>query len=248
MPSIIDLHVHTRQGSLDSALTPEELVAELWRLGLTGAMVTEHNGWSRHHFDEFMRNQEVLVVRALEVYTPLGHILTLGLESHVTGPAGDINTVRQLRQEVLRVGGYMILAPPFRFLFDPPGIYTQNYLFPDPATLPQTPEGAANHPIWELVDELEVVNGGNIEVENRFAQGVAKALGWWGTGGSDAHSVQGLGKGATSFKGDIRNEKDLLEALRAGDFTPVEGFHVGRPDFYSRQSENWHPSILDLPR
>jgi hypothetical protein len=28
----------------------------------------------------------------------------------------------------------------------------------------------------------------------------------------------------------------------------VEGFHVGRPDYYSRQSANWHPSFLDLPR
>ena len=61
-----------------------------------------------------------------------------------------------------------------------------------------------------------MVNGGNIEVENRFAQEVTAVLGHWGTGGSDAHSTQGLAKGTTVFRGDIRNERDLLDAVAAG--------------------------------
>ncbi|MBI2855427.1 MAG: PHP domain-containing protein [Chloroflexi bacterium] len=234
MTSIFDLHVHTNAGSPDSSLTPEELVTEARRLGLTGVMVAEHNGWPRHLFEEFARGQDIVLVRALEVYTPLGHIIALGLDSHLTGPGGGIDTIRTLRREVERAGGFMILAHPFRFLFDPPGVHTQNLLFEDPATVPSTAEEGASHPIFDLVDELEVVNGGNIEVENRFAQQVTRVLGRWGTGGSDAHSAQGLGKGATLFKGDIRNEGDLLEALRAGEFVPVEGFHVGRPISYGR--------------
>ena len=174
------------------------------------------------------------MIRALEVYTPLGHIITMGLDKHVTGYGGDIGTVRELRKEVDRVGGVMILAHPFRYLFDLPGVYTQNILFEKWDTIPTTPEEAVRHPIFELVDEIEVVNGANSEVENRFAQGVAEILGHWGTGGSDAHSVNGLGKGATVFNGDIRAEADLLEALRAGDFFPVEGFHLGRPADYGR--------------
>ena len=247
MSSIFDLHVHTNQGSPDSALTPDELVAEIRRLGLTGVMVTEHNGWPRHDFEKFASRQDIqdiVVVRALEVYTPLGHVITMGLDGHVTGPSGGIETIRLLRQEVDRVGGFMILAHPFRFLFDPAGIHTQNYLFETTASIPSTPEEGALHPIFELVDEVEVVNGGNIEVENRFAQEVTNVLGRWGTGGGDAHSTQGLGKGTTVFNGDIRNESDLLEALRAGEFFPVEGFHVGRPNFYGRASL-WDPSLLD---
>ncbi|MBF8266912.1 MAG: hypothetical protein HW388_420 [Dehalococcoidia bacterium] len=243
MYSIFDLHVHTNQGSPDSALTPEELVTEVHRLGLTGIMVTEHNGWPRHSFEEFARRQDIVMVRAIEMYTPLGHIITLGMENYVTGPAGGIDTVRQLRKEVKRVGGFMILAHPFRFLFDPPGIYTQNMLFENPAAVPRIPEEGALHPIFELVDEVEVVNGGNLEIENRFAQGVARVLGHWGTGGSDAHSTQGLAKGTTIFKGDVRNGSDLLEALRAGEFAPLEGFHVGRPVYYGRDSL-WDPSFL----
>lgn len=237
MYSIMDLHVHTMKGSMDSSLTPEELVTEVKRLGLTGVMVTEHDGWPRPDFEAFVKDLDIVLIRALEVYSPLGHIITLGLDHHVTGPAGGIDTVRKLRAYVEEIGGYMIMAHPFRFLFDPAGIHTQNVLFDDPKTVPTTGEEAAKHPIFELVDEVEVVNGGNIEIENRFAQDVVKALGRSGTGGSDAHSTQGLGKGATIFKGEIRNQKDLLEALKAGDFMPVEGFHVGRVSNYSQYPE-----------
>ncbi len=235
MASILDLHIHSNQGSPDSSLTPKELVAEIERVGLTGGMVTEHLGWPRHDFQEFAKNQRVVLVRALELYTPLGHVIVLGLEGHVTGFNGGIETVRRLRREVDRVGGFMILAHPFRFLFDAPkGYRSQNILFPEAVSFPHTPEAAAQHPIFELVHEVEVVNGGNVDEENRFAEEVARILGWSGTGGSDAHSVNGLGKGSTLFKGDIRNEQDLLEALRAGEFSPVDGFHVGRPTFYGR--------------
>jgi hypothetical protein len=247
LTSIFDLHVHTHMGSPDSALTPEELVDETKRIGLTGVMVAEHNGWPRHDFERFAIHQDIVMVRALEVYTPMGHIITLGLEQHVTGPSGGIDTIRYLRKIVEGLGGYMILAHPFRFLFDPPGIHTQNMLFEEPANVPRTAEEGAKHPIFDLVDELEVVNGGNIEVENRFAQDVTRVLGRWGTGGSDAHSTQGFGKGATLFHGDIRNEKDLLEALREGDFTPVEGFHVGKAVSYGRSSE-LDPAFLDVAR
>lgn len=247
MASIFDLHVHTNQGSPDSALTPPELVAEARRLGLTGVMVTEHHGWPRHDFQEFARHQDIVLVRALEVYTPLGHIITLGLDAHVTGFGGGIDTVQKLRKEVDRIGGFMIMAHPFRFMFDPAGIYTQNLLYENVASLPQTPEEAARHPIFELVDEVEVVNGGNIEIENRFAQGVTKVLGFSGTGGSDAHSVQGLGKGATIFTGDVRNELDLVEALRAGEFVPVEGYHVGRPTYYGPDSHHWDVPLWRKP-
>ena len=246
MTSIFDLHVHTNRGSPDSALSPDELVEEATRIGLTGAMVTEHDGWPRHDFEEFSSKHDLIMVRALEVYTPLGHVITLGLEHHVSGFSRDIETIHHLRKEVDRVAGFMILAHPFRFLFDLPGVYTQNKLFEDATNVPTTYEEAARHPIFELVDEIEVVNGGNIEVENRFAQGVTEFLGRWGTGGSDAHSTAGLGKGVTVFKGDVRSERELLDALRAGDFFPVEGFHVGKPSDYGRATW-WTPSDLNRP-
>ena len=128
----------------------------------------------------------------------------------------------------------MILAHPFRYLLSLPGVYTQNLLYGDWSPVPTTAEEAIRHPIFELMDEVEVVNGANSEAENRFAQEVVQLLDFNGTGGSDAHSNNGLGKGTTVFNGEIRSQADLLEALRAGDFFPVEGFHLGKPVDYGR--------------
>ena len=128
MTSVFDLHIHTNRGSPDSGLTADELVEEASRIGLTGAMVTEHDGWPRHDFEQFARDKDIVLIRALEVYTPLGHVITLGLEHHVSGYAEDIESIMTLRKEVDRVGGFMILAHPFRFLFDLPG-YTLNKLY-----------------------------------------------------------------------------------------------------------------------
>ena len=245
MASVFDLHVHTNQGSPDSALTPDEMVAEAERLGLTGIMVTEHVGWARPEFEQFAKGLDLVLVNTLEMYTPLGHIITLGLDRYVTGYNGDLETVKTLRREVDRVGGVMILAHPFRHLLETRGNYTQNILFERWEEVPSTPEAAATHPIFDLLDEIEVVNGGNLEDENRFAQSVAEVLGFQGTGGSDAHSVNGLGKGVTVFPGDIRNQADLLESLRAGEFFPVEGFHLGNPVDYGSGSGN---GLRVLPR
>src|SRR6266851_215796 len=68
MPSIFDLHVHTTQGSRDSALMPEEMIAEAARIGLHGVLLAEHEGWPRHEFDVWnaQRKDGLVVVRALE--------------------------------------------------------------------------------------------------------------------------------------------------------------------------------------
>jgi len=232
LASVFDLHVHTNQGSLDSSLTPEDMVAEACRLGLSGVLVTEHMGWQRPEFNAFASQQSLPLILTLEAYTPLGHIITLGIDHYVTGYAGGLDTIKTLRKEIDRVGGFMILAHPFRHLFENRGNYTQNILFEDWGTVPQTAEEAIQHPIFELVDAIEVVNGGNLEKENRFSQEVTWLWGRAGTGGSDAHSVNGLGKGVTVFPGDVRTQDDLLEALKAGEFFPVEGFHLGQPVEY----------------
>ena len=251
MPSIFDLHVHTNRGSPDSSLEPSDLVAEAKRIGLNGLAVTEHNGWPRHDFETFADTVDGLfIVRALEVYTPVGHVLAFGLESHIPSLHDGLNAVKRLRAEADRQGAVLVLAHPFRFLFNPAGLFTQNTLFPDPKTVPATPEQAAEHPVFQLVHEVEVVNGGGTQRENQFAHDVVAALGKIGTGGSDAHSVAGLGKGTTVFTADIRHERDLIDALRSGEFHPIENFHVGRPTPYPPQSPNVthvHPDPVDRP-
>jgi len=228
LDSIFDLHVHTREGSRDSDLAPEDLVVEARTLGLKGVLLAEHEGWQSNQFTEFARQQDLVLIHALEVYTDMGHVIALGLD----GYRPRMRSVPELRRVVDEVGGFMIIAHPFRLFFGPHGVVTRNILFPDPLTLPQGAEEALAHPVFGLVDEVEVVNAGNDEEENRFAQELAALRGRPGTGGSDAHSVHGIGRGATLFHGDIRHERDFLDALRAGAYTPLEGYNTGKVSFY----------------
>ena len=231
MPSFFDMHIHTTAGSPDSSLSPLELVSEVRRIGLTGVVVTEHNGWPKHDFDNFARDLDIVVIRANEVYTNMGHVITLGQDKF----QGMVTSVEDLRKAVTEVGGFMIIAHPYRYLFEPSGVMTRNVLYEDPKDIPSTAEEASEHYIFKLVDEIEVVNGANNSAENRFAQEVAAVLGLRGTGGSDAHSRQGIGLGSTMFHGDIRNEKDLMEALRAGAYTPCYGFNKKQVVFYGEE-------------
>ena len=73
------------------------------------------------------------------------------------------------------------------------------------------------------VDAVEVANGGTVESENRFALKVAQQLGRYKTGGSDAHSVNGLGRCVTVFQDQICSEKAFIEALKLGRYYPALG-------------------------
>ena len=216
--------MHTVRGSGDSNLTPEQLTEEALRIGLDGVCLTEHSGgWELDDLSRAFAEPAITVIRGLEVQTDMGHVLVFGLSSHIDGT----NSIRTLRKVVDRAGGVMVSAHPFRYLFDG-GPTKVNLLFDDPGSYPRTPQEAAGHPLFGLVDAVEVANGSNSDRENLFTLEVARHLGMGGTGGSDAHSAQGLGRCVTIFDGDIRSEADLIEALRARAFSPGHGLNVGQ--------------------
>jgi hypothetical protein len=105
------------------------------------------------------------------------------------------------------VGGIMIAAHPFRRAFTPDFRHGKE---PTPLTLAE----AARRPIFDLLDGVEVCNGGSIDRENKFAMQVCDYLGLTPTGGSDAHSELGIGCYATQFDDPIRTEADVIAALK----------------------------------
>ena len=56
---------------------------------------------------------------------------------------------------------------------------------------------------------------------------VAGLLGMPVTGGSDAHSIHGLGKFTTDFGSEINSESEFLAALHSGKFHPAVGLRSG---------------------
>jgi hypothetical protein len=216
---IVDMHLHTVKGGSDSSLTPQQLMEETQRIGLDGVNISEHDRlWDARELERFRRESGLFVSRGMEVSTDLGHIIVIGLDHYLPG----IRKAAELRRVVSEVGGFMFVAHPFRHFFDP--VHFRRDGRQPPSLIP---EEAARLPIFELVDELEVANGGCSPRENYFALLVARILGKRGIGSSDAHSNQGLGCFTTVFQRALADEGDLIAELKAGRYYPAEGLLKG---------------------
>lgn len=192
---IIDLHTHTTPLSPCSYLTPEELIQRAKESGLDGICLTEHDKvWSAETVARLGEEHDFLVLRGMEVTTNTGHVLVFGLDEY----SKELANVRRLREVVNSVGGAMILAHPARHRL----IDITHEDFPT------------------MFDAIEILNGGDSAWGTASAQNTADRLGLKGTGGSDSHSLREIGLRATEFPGIIRDEKDLIEALKGNGYLP----------------------------
>ncbi len=227
---LFDLHVHTSHGSGDSTLSIQELVEEAYAVGLDGVCLTEHDTpWDPKELRRIAGHYEnILLEPAMEMQTNMGHVTVIGLgrdASGITGTTGimDATELRKLSDEV---GAYMIAAHPFRYLLDR-STFHASHLLEDPSRYPGSVEEAMTHPLFNLVDAIEVANGGNTSEENTFAWEVAHRLKKPMVGGSDGHSGNELGRCVTVFPGPVPPPGDLLEALRTRRFYPAVGLREG---------------------
>ena len=209
-----DLHVHTTRGSSDSNLSPQELVSEADRIGLDGVLLTEHSGgWTDKEIADVSHGSSLTVIPALEVNTDMGHVIAIGLTSHIDG----IHKIAFLRQVIDRIEGILVAAHPFRYFFgQEPN--NSNLLFMGNSKSDISPIEASRHPVFSYVDFIEVANASNTDRENEFAALTANCLGKGGTGGSDAHSKQGLGKCVTQFERKVTGLSGLITELKQGRF------------------------------
>ncbi len=205
---VIDLHVHTSEKSPCSSVSLEELIIEAKRIGLDAFCLTDHNSmWDKESVERLSRRYDFVIIRGTEVTTDQGDVLVFGWEEEISG----IMKLEELREQVESQGGFMIAAHPFR-----------GFLTFDVSALGLTPEKAMERKIFGAVDAIEVLNSKVTQKENGFALDVAKRLGLPVTGGSDAHEAAELGIYATAFSQPIKTEKELVEALKEGEYTPVK--------------------------
>ena len=224
MARLFDLHIHTTKGSSDSNLSPENLILEADRMGLRGLCLTEHSGpWDLHEFRRFADLHNVVLIRAMEVETDMGHVLAFGMDEYQPG----FHKVETLSKAAKGAGGFIVTAHPFRAVFSRPTFNRPLLYKAVNDELPVEPEDAMNHPIFKLVNAVEVANGGTADEENDFAMKVAGVLNMPVTGGSDAHSTHGIGRFVTAFRDEINNQEEFLAALHAGSFHPAVGLRTG---------------------
>ena len=204
---IIDLHVHTSPASPCSTSPVNEIIQEAKRIGLDGICLTDHNHvWDPDEVGDLRRKHKFLILRGNEITTDQGDMVVFGLEKAIKG----IVKLEDLREEVSAAKGFIIVAHPFR------GFLTFGI-----GKLGLTAEKAMERPLFKYVDAVEVMNCKVTRKENRFAAEVAEGLNLPATGGSDAHEVSEVGIFATRFSQVITNEKELIEALRDGSYTPI---------------------------
>lgn len=228
--TIIDMHLHTTKGASDSMLNPDDLITEATRVGLTGVNITEHDRmWESWDLAPFRKqHQHMFVSNGMEVSTDMGHILAIGLK----GYEGGIRRLERLREVADAQGAFLVVAHPFRHFFDPVTFKREGK---EPFRL--SPEEAAELPVFQLVHGIEVLNGCNTPRENYFALQVAKTLGKPGTGGSDAHSTQGIGYFAAVFEETLETPEQMLDQMHKGRFFPGRGLAEGRLENYWENAE-----------
>ncbi|MEE8369592.1 MAG: hypothetical protein V3S00_02350, partial [Dehalococcoidia bacterium] len=112
MGSIIDLHIHTIVGSLDSGITLKRLAEGAKAAGLTGVVPSEHQTqWTPEEISRFREESGLFAFAAREWSTDMGHVITLGLDRQMP----QIIRVRELREICLDKGAFMIMCHPFRY-------------------------------------------------------------------------------------------------------------------------------------
>ena len=199
---LIDMHVHTNRYSSCSILDPFDLVHRASELRLSGIVITEHHHiWSQGEIEELKRgtNSELLILRGQEVYSSAGHLLIFGYY----GKFQEYFPVEEIVAKVHSKGGIVIVAHPFR---------DGNNIGEDPEKLKRK---------FACVDGIEVLSANQTKEENSYGKKVWEAFGIVGMGGSDAHSVEVVGKYLTWFQNTIRNEDDLVREIKGGRCLPV---------------------------
>ena len=197
-------------------MSATEASARAHTLGLDGVIFSEH---SRHWIP-----QEKNAFGAREYSTEYGHIIVIGDLPKTSNPSAV-----DLREHLNTHDGIMILAHPFRYIRSGGNLlYCEVVTHSDVAIL-------ADHPVFKIVDEIEVLNGGCTQHENDLAREVARHVGMRGMAGSDAHSTGEIGHCATAFEDSVQSLDGLIDAIRRRRFTAVQRSHSGR--FVSQGSE-----------
>jgi predicted metal-dependent phosphoesterase TrpH len=178
-------------------------------IGIGGVCITEHdNAWNLKDLEPLTENTGVLYLRGMEVTTEMGHVGVFGLTEYV----GGIYKLRELRKVVDRLGGIMVANHPFRYKLDP----RFSFMNADAEAIDMGhPERAARLEIMQVCDAVEVLNGACSDDENLFALKVARSLGLAEVAGSDSHSANSLGCVTTLLPEPVRNERDLIDLIKA---------------------------------
>jgi hypothetical protein len=201
---LIDTHVHTKLHSACSLIDPYQLVKRVRHLPIDGIVITEHDYiWNPKERQELRKYcPDVLILFGMELNCKhsLHYLIFYDLS------IGNINLNEYMNEEDMfkeahRCGGVVAAAHMLR--------YGRVVNISDVA-------GTA-------VDALEVKSTNITDEEMVLTNKIASTLNLCAIAGSDAHTIDDVGRFYTSFDFEIHNEADLVRAIKTKSCKPFCG-------------------------
>jgi hypothetical protein len=138
-------------------------------------------------------------------------MLVFGLDAYVFG----MHRSSFLKAMVEKAGGVMLAAHPYRRQFT---IDQHSWTPPYEEQVAR----ACENPGLHLADAVETLNGRGTAAQNAFSRDVCQRRGLPAFGASDVHEARDIGRCATRFQQRIAGLEDLIAALKAGRFQPMD--------------------------
>lgn len=204
----LDMHCHTKEGSLDGKITLYETILSLREKGYQGMLITDHNSYKAYrHYVKNIKNQhkeleDFIVLKGIEYDTiDAGHII-------VIMPTGVKLPLLELRG--LPVNLLVDIVHHFGGILGPAHPCGEKYL-----SLMNTRRGKKSRNLISRFDFIETYNACESPESNKAAAELAKRFDKPGIGGSDSHKALCTGMGYTMIEAEITDETSLIHALRS---------------------------------
>jgi predicted metal-dependent phosphoesterase TrpH len=184
-----DLHVHTKY-SADSSISPKTLADQLHsHPSIKAVAITDHDTIEGYFkvLELAASYTDVLVIPGVEITTPEGDLLVLGMTELPPKPWSVEGVIDFSRKR----DGVVVVAHPYRE--HGLGSLAKNY----------------------SVDAVEVLNGGTQSSLNKLAGELAREMGLPGVAGSDSHNIEDLWSVYTEIEASL-NVDEILTAIRKG--------------------------------
>lgn len=183
----IDMHVHTCY-SVDSLITPEQLVFYAKKRGLSGVAITDHD-----RLDGALKIAEetdFLIIPGIEISSSDGHIVGLNVKEPVSRGLSAVETVDRIHD----AGGVAVACHPIGLFKGSLGGHTNSSF-----------------------DAVEVINSSAIPFSHSVKQSmkIASRLGKPSVAGSDAHYGPEIGCAYTVVNAEP-NVNEVIKAISRG--------------------------------
>ncbi len=201
----IDMHCHTKEGSIDGKVPIEMYISLLKEKGFGGMVVTDHDSYNGYRYwRDHIKGQthtDFKVFKGIEYDTSGGGHVIVILPEDVKLKLLELRglPLNILASAVHSHGG--ILGPAH------PG--GDKYL-----ALIKTRAYKRDPRIVKRFDFVETFNACESEESNALAVKLAAKYGKPGTGGSDAHRADCVGLAYTEIPDDVATESDLIACIK----------------------------------